>query len=281
VKLLLWVAVPGHGNTASAKFANGGGWAVGRGRRRRKSSLGRKAPARTGAWCCLKGQGKHKLNGSEDASPSRAVGTRKRKGGLVEAVRREREKYFVQKLKEIVAHRKRSLEQAARRGVPLRLLLGRTKPIVADDAPTKVEINYAMVLAELYHSTAKERSIAVGLLMELEGLQPSRHKSGAHTKTPEEKRAFDIVNGVKEELPEFQRGFKILQELRRKYPGEPTRWKKELLSRKFEQRPVKELMEPRTTALSACCRYVGRTQKYVRDKPIKGKAVYNYWNRSH
>ena len=106
-------------------------------------------------------------------------------------------------------------------------------------------------------------------------------KPGAHTKRPEEKRAFSIVNGVKEELPEFQRGFKILQELRRKHPGDPTRLKNELLSQKFEERLAKELMEPRTTALSACCRYVGGTKKYVGDKRISGKAVYNDWQRSH
>lgn len=109
----------------------------------------------------------------------------------------------------------------------------------------------------------------------------SRRKAGAHRKGREEKRAFNIVKGVEEQLPEFRRGFKILQELRRKYRGDPTRWKKELLSRKFDQRLVKELMEPRTTALSACCRYVGGTQKYVGDRRVSGKAVYNDWNRSH
>lgn len=108
-----------------------------------------------------------------------------------------------------------------------------------------------------------------------------RRKAGAHRKEREKKRAFNIVKGVKEQLPEFQRGFKILQELRRKYHGDPTRWKKELLSQNFEQRQAKELVTPRTTALSACCRYVGGTKKYVGDKVVSGKAVYNDWNRSH
>ncbi len=107
-----------------------------------------------------------------------------------------------------------------------------------------------------------------------------RRKAGAHKKEREEKRAFNIVKGVEEQLPKFQHGFGILQELRRKYRGDPTRWEKELLSQNFEQRQAKELVTPRTTALSACCRYVGGTKKYVGDKVVSGKAVYNDWHRS-